>query len=143
MRALLLVLALWAAAPAAAQDWSFIDPLIARSLDVRAGDSGATLFPDHPDPAQATTAVGFHYFPNRSGGNSFSIAVGVFRRGDGGWTYAGPVEVFGTDPRDPAFAPGRFEITTTMLGPNEPRCCPTLAMRWIVDTGTLTATRLD
>ena len=71
------------------------------------------------------------------------LNVGLFRRGASGWSYAGPVEVFGWDPRDARFSPGRIELTTTTLGPGEPRCCPTAVTQWVIDTTTGTALRLN
>ena len=47
---------LLSATPVAAQDWSFIDPLMAQSLDIRPGEGAATLLPDNLDPNAATVA---------------------------------------------------------------------------------------
>ncbi len=131
-------------APAPASPWAFIDPLLAQALSIQPGDFGTTLFPDHADPNVAEYALAVHYSPNRAGGNSISITVGVFRRIAQGWVFHAPVrDLFGQDPRDPAFFPGRVEITTTMPGPNDPRCCPTVPTRWSVDTATGAAARLN
>ena len=130
--------------PAVAQDWAFIDPLMASSLDVRPGEGGATLFPDHGDPNVATHALGFHYYESRTGGNAVLLNVGLFRREGAGWIFAGRVEgLFGHGPKDASFPPGRIEVTTTVLKPGEPRCCPTGVARWSVDTATRLVQRLQ
>ena len=141
-RAILTALFL-AATPVVAQDWSFIDPLLARSLDIQPGEGGATLLPDDLDPNAATVALGFHYYESRTGGNAVMLNVGLFRQDATGWRYTGPVEVFGWDPREARFSPGQIELTTTTLGPGEPRCCPTAVTQWVIDTATGTATRLN
>ncbi len=145
MRALALAYSLiLAPVVGAAQDWSFLDPLMAQSLDIQPGEGPATLFADKADPTTATTGLGFHYFENRSGGNSFSLNVGLFLSDGSNWTFAGPVaDLFGIEPRDPAFPPGRIEITTTTLGPNDARCCPSVATRWSVDIATRQVRRLN
>ena len=121
------------AMPALAQDWSFIAPLTAQVLDVQPGDQPPMLFSDHPDPAVARHSVIFHYFDSRSGGNSFGLNVGLFRRMNEGWVFAQLLEIYGVTPRDGRFTEELFEVTTTTLGPNEPRCCPTQTTKWVVD----------
>jgi hypothetical protein len=32
-----------------------------------------------------------------------------------------------------AFFPDHVEVSTLTLGPNDPRCCPTLTKRWSID----------
>lgn len=126
-----------------ASPWAFIDPLMAQSLDIRPGDLPATLFVDHADPGTAQLGLAFHYPPNRSGGNSFGITVGLFARAADGWRFAGPVDnLFGIDPRDPVFLGGQVEITTTMQGPNDPRCCPTEEARWTINVTSRQARRI-
>ena len=127
--------------PAApASPWAFIDPLLAQVLDVRPGDTGPWLFPNHADPNTATRALAVHYPPNRMGGNSVGIAVGLFARTAEGWVHLSDVRVlFGLNPRDPVFHADRVELTTTTPGPTDPRCCPTVPVRWSVDFATGTA----
>ncbi|MEM9127882.1 MAG: hypothetical protein AAGB28_18985 [Pseudomonadota bacterium] len=127
--------------PVQAAPWAFLDTLLARTLDVRPGEGGATFFTDHNDPNVATVGLGIHDFANRSGGNSFDRNTGLYRRTASGWTHVMPLQIFGIQPRDPVFAPGRIEITTTTLGPNEPRCCPTQITTWTIDTNTGQVTR--
>ncbi|WP_223999691.1 hypothetical protein [Aureimonas sp. SA4125] len=45
----------------------------------------------------------------------------------------GTVEIFGVTPRDARFSRGRIEVTTSVQGPNDPRCCPTEEKRWVVN----------
>ena len=132
-----------ASLPAMAQDWSFIDPLMAQALDIRADEGAATLFVDHVDPNVATVGLGFHYYGNREGGNAIHLNVGLFRRTEAGWTYVAPVEIFGLSPEDARFLPGEIAIQTMMQGPNDPRCCPTQVTRWLVDTRTGAANIVD
>ena len=126
-----------AIAPAAAQDWSFLGPLTAQTLDVQPGDGAPMLFADHPDPGVANYSLIFHYYENRDGGNATHLNVGLYRRDPEGWRFLGLVPVYGYEPRDATFHPGQIDITTTMQGPNAPRCCPSVATRWAVDTETL------
>ncbi len=143
LRAAILAGLLALGAPVSAQDWSFIDPLMARSLDIRAGDLPATLFVDNADPQVAQLGLAVHYPPNRFGGNSVGITVGLFARANDGWRFAGEVKgLFGLDPRDPAFLGPRIELTTTTLGPNDARCCPTEEARWSIDVTSRQASRL-
>lgn len=127
--------------PSWAQDWSFLGPLTQQTLDVRPGDSAPTLFSDHPDPATARFSLIFHYFDSRSGGNSFGLNVGLYRHDPEGWRFLTLLEIFGVEPRDAQFFPGRIVVTTTMPGPNDPRCCPTVPTRWDIDTRTFQITR--
>ena len=119
---------------ARAQDWSFIASLVAQTLDVRPGDRAPLLFSDHPDPGTAQTARIFHYHDSRSGGNALGLNVGLFRREAGGWVFVSTLPIFGTSPRDARFSPGRIDIATMTLGPNDPRCCPTQVSVWTIDT---------
>ena len=127
--------------PAAAQDWSFLSPLTASTLDVQPGDGAPILFADHPDPGVASLSLIFHYFGNRDGGNAVMLNVGLYRRYSDGWHFEGLVPVYGQDPRDPLFTAGQVDITTTMPGPNDPRCCPTVPTRWAIDVKTLAVGR--
>ena len=141
---ILLICAGLAGGVARAQDWAFINPLMASSLDVRPGEGGATLFSDHGDPSVATHAIGFHYYESRTGGNAVLLNAGLFRREGMVWVFAGRIEgLLGYGPRDVTFPPGRIEVTTTVLKPGEPRCCPTGVARWSVDRATGLVQRLQ
>lgn len=147
MRAAAILFTLWpfvAGAQDVGQDaWRFIDPLAQQGLGIQPGEGPAELFPDNMNPAAADVALGFHYYGSRTGGNAIMLNVGMFHHIEGGWVFAGPVDgLFGSSPREARFFPGRVEITTTTLGPNEPRCCPTQVTRWSVDTATRQVTRL-
>lgn len=145
MRAALLALALLLApvAGAAQHNWSFLDPLLAQTLGIRATDGAPKLFVDHADPNVATQGLAFFYYGNRDGGNAIHLNVGFYRRGPQGWSFVAPVGgLFGHDPRDVSFDGGVIEVTTTTLGPNEPRCCPTQVSRWRFDPVTFAVVQL-
>lgn len=151
-RALLLVALVTCAAPASAQTqawpnqhgWGSLDAMILSTLTTSGTAEAAFWLPDHPDPAQATRGLGVAYeYIQGSAGNT-SIALGYYVRSAAGWQMAGPVTgVFGQSPRDPVYTQTTLEITTTMLGPNEPRCCPTLPVRWRIDLASRAVQRLD
>jgi hypothetical protein len=151
-RALVLALPLLCAAPFAAlaqawpnaQGWVSLDHMILSTL-TRSGTSlSAFWFPDHGDPAQATRGLGIAYEHIPGSASGFDIALGYYVRTAAGWAMAGPVQsVYGQSPRDPAWTPTTLEITTTMLGPNEPRCCPSVPVRWRIDLGSLAVQRLN
>ena len=138
-----ILLAVAMAFPAGAQGWPNLDQLLFSTLTSSGKAEASFWLPDHPDPAQATRALGvvYEHIPGSAG--SVSIAVGHYIRNATGWQFTGVVSgLFGQSPRDPAYGEGVVELTTTMLGPNEPRCCPTLATRWRIDLNTMAAQRL-
>lgn len=128
-----------------AQGWPNLDQLLFSTLTTSGTAESSFWLPDTPDPATATQALGvvYEYIPGSAGNTG--IATGYYQRTQtGAWQFAGVVQgLFGQQPRDPAFAPGYMDLTTTMLGPNEPRCCPTLATRWRIDLTAMTAVRLQ
>jgi hypothetical protein len=66
-------------------------------------------------------------------GNSFDLQVALFQGAGGGFRFLRNADdVFGTEPRQPAFRPGQFQVTTTMPRPGDARCCPTGERRWTV-----------
>jgi len=70
-----------------------------------------------------------------SGGNSDFLRVALFRGESGRLVHHRNVDdVFGAEPRDVVFAPGRITLTTTMPRPDDPRCCPTGSRDWVIDT---------
>lgn len=144
MRALIATFCLMLALPVQAQDgWPDLDQLLFGTLTTSGRAEASFWLPDSGDPASATRALGIVYeaFP---GGNAVSIATGMYQRVPQGWQFLGLVEgLFGQSPRDAAFGPTHVELTTTMLGPGEPRCCPTLATRWRIDLATRTAQKLN
>ena len=132
-----LALALLLATPAAAQD---VGPLLAQTLGANAVQY--VWLPDSADPGRMTEAVGVAYLEIAGAAGNTEIAVGYYRMGAQDIVFVGPVaELYGANPRDPRFLPDRIEITTTMPGPNDPRCCPTATADWSIDRQTLTAQR--
>jgi hypothetical protein len=128
-----LALALLLATPAAAED---VGPLLARTLGADAVQY--VWLPDSADPAAVREAIGIAYVAIPGAAGNTDIVVGYYRDG----AFVAPVaELYGADPRDPRFLADRIEITTTMPGPNDPRCCPTATAKWSIDRQTLTAQR--
>lgn len=137
-------LALSAPVSRAQEGWGNLDALLFGSLTQSGTAEASYWLPDHPNPQSATRALGivYEYIPGSAGNTG--IAVGVFVKQQQSWIYAATVQgLFGQSPREPLFGPRTAEITTTMLGPNEPRCCPTLAVRWRIDLTTFQAQRLN
>ena len=141
----LMVLRLWAPALDAQGRWPNLEQLLGSTLAPGAQFERSFWLPDSADPAQAQQAIGVVYPIIQGAAGNTGIAVGHFVRVQGGgWGLAGVVgNLFGFDPRDAVFSPGAVQLTTTMLGPNEPRCCPTLPVRWQIDLTTFQAQRLN
>jgi hypothetical protein len=141
LRAIGLALCLAIPAAARAQEPGAIEALLAETLLNQGGEIAAWYFlPDAEDPAAASEALGVIYEEIRGAAGNSMIAVGHFVREGESFALAGRVaEVFGQEPRDAAFLADRIEVTTTMPKPDDPRCCPTGASRWIIDRATLTA----
>ncbi|MCB4378919.1 hypothetical protein FZX02_00330 [Synechococcus sp. MU1644] len=134
------------AAPTTAQQsaWPDLDRLLFSTLTASGTAEASFWLPDQANPATATRALGivYEYIPGSAGNTS--IAVGVYQRTTAGWGFVGSVEgLSGQSPRDAAFGPSHVDLTTIMLGPNEPRCCPTLPVRWRVSLASRTAQRLN
>ena len=124
--------------------WSSLDAMILSTLTSSGTAEAAFWLPDHPDTDQATRGLGVAYEHIPGSAGNVDIALGYYVRTASGWQMAGPVTgVFGHNPRDPAYSDGTLELTTTMLGPNDPRCCPSLPVRWRIDLGSLAVERLD
>ncbi|WP_299551907.1 hypothetical protein [uncultured Tateyamaria sp.] len=143
--AFILALAISASSTTAQQGaWPDLDRLLFSTLTASGTAEASFWLPDQTNPATATRALGivYEYVPGSAGNTS--IAVGVYQRTTAGWTFAGPVEgLFGQSPRDASFGPAHVDLTTIMLGPDEPRCCPTMPVRWRVSLASRTAQRLN
>ena len=91
-------------------------------------------------------AIAFLYHP--SGGNSDVLTTWIWRDTENGYELARSpsiVEVFGLDPRNVRFSPGRIEVTTTVVKPDDPRCCPSgeQTFNLLVDRATANAGAKD
>ena len=91
-------------------------------------------------------AIAFLYHP--SGGNSDVLITWIWRDTENGYELARAPsieEVFGLDPRNVRFSPGRIEVTTTVMKPGDPRCCPSgeQTFNLPVDRATATAGEKD
>jgi hypothetical protein len=81
----------------------------------------------------AADALGLGYF--EMGGSGAGLTVALFRNEAGQMRFVRIVDdVFGMEPRDVAFAPGRITLTTTMPRPGDPHCCPTGSQDWTIET---------
>lgn len=141
-----LIAALWLAlaSPGIPQSWPNLDQLLFSTLTASGTAEASFWIPDSPDPAQATRALGvvYEYIPGSAGNTS--IATGHYIRTQTGWQFTGAIQgLFGQSPREPAYGQGFVDLTTTTLGPNEPRCCPTQRARWRINLSTMTAQRLQ
>lgn len=146
MRRFFRITSLWLvlSLPLSAQSWPNLDQLLFSTLTASGTAEASFWIPDSPDPAQATRALGvvYEYIPGSAGNTG--IATGHYIRTQAGWQFSGRIAgLFGQSPRDPAFGQGFVDVTTTMLGPNEPRCCPTLPVRWRINLSSMTAVRLQ
>lgn len=77
--------------------------------------------------------------------NSVSVETLVLQGlGGGEYTYLGRVEgIFGENPRDAVFEPGRVTFTTSVAGPDDPRCCPSTPQVNIIDVSAMLGARSE
>lgn len=125
--------------PAFAQNngWGDLDGLLWQSLAPGRTGEASYWLPDNADPAVATVALGITYSHGIEASGSIGIDLGLFRPEAGNWALFQPVgDVFGFEPRDAVFFADRIEISTSTLGPNDARCCPTAVTRWSIDRAT-------
>ncbi len=129
-----LALALLLAAPVAAED---VPPRLAAAL-------GPEPLASYWMPNAANTeAIGITYTEIEGAAGNTNINTGYFTGGPKTFALVGLIpDLFGESPRDAKFTEKRIEITTTMPGPNDPRCCPTVATRWAIDRKTLKAKKI-
>ena len=81
-------------------------------------------------------ALSFVYYD--SGGSAPLLATWIWRESKGTYTLVRQVpndEVFGLDPRNAQFTPGRIEITTSVPQAGDPHCCPTGKRTFILEVG--------
>jgi hypothetical protein len=144
LRVVALVVCLALATSASAQDWSAVGPVLKRDLAGGREPLQIYFFPDSPDPLTATRALGVAYVHIEGSAGSASIHVGLFQKTGDAWALYRPVgDLFGFSPRDPQMGPDGFFVTTDMLGPNDPRCCPSVPTRWYVDWSGGTAVKVE
>jgi hypothetical protein len=83
----------------------------------------ATVFEGDFSGDGADDAIAFIYYAG--GGNAAFLDISLFESSGGKLLHKRVVEnVFGDDPRGVTIAPGRVEVTMTVLKPGDPRCCP-------------------
>lgn len=145
MRKLLTILTMAAllAGPATAQEWGDLDTLLRRSLSPTGSMEGSIWLPDGATPQQSARALGVAYVHVVGSAGSVSLHSAVFTKSGNRWVMALPVRgLFGIEPRNPIWFGDRMEVTTTVLQPGEPRCCPTGTGVWSIDLRTGQAARL-
>lgn len=124
--------------------WGNLDVLLGQSLSGGGAVDAALWLPDNLDPALATEALGILYVAVSGAASTTTLEVGLFRKGPNGFGFAGRVTgLFGLDPREQLFTPDAITLTTTILKPEDARCCPTGTGLWRIDRATLTATQLN
>jgi len=106
------------------------DAAAAIGAEIRKGDFGdpveAHVFYGDLTGTDTNDAIAFLYHP--SGGNSYVLTTWIWRHTESGYTLAKAPsieEVFGFEPRGVKFSTGQIEVTTTVMNPGDPRCCPT------------------
>lgn len=130
-----------ATAPAAAPDEAAFDaeilawarsiynidgPNLIEPIDTFYGDFNGDAAPD---------GLAFAYFDmsGSGGGSGAGLDVSLFENRDGHMAHLRRVdEVLGQEPRNARFERGRIYVTTTVLGPDDPQCCPTKAHEWAI-----------
>ncbi|MEL6240202.1 MAG: hypothetical protein AAFU82_06670 [Pseudomonadota bacterium] len=145
MRKLLTILTMAAllAGPVTAQEWGDLDTLLRRSLSPTGSMEGSIWLPDGATPQQSARALGVAYVHVVGSAGSVSLHSAVFTKSGNRWVMALPVRgLFGIEPRNPIWFGDRMEVTTTVLQPGEPRCCPTGTGVWSIDLRTGQAARL-
>ncbi|MEM1073537.1 MAG: hypothetical protein AAF665_11260 [Pseudomonadota bacterium] len=121
---------------AAAQGWSNdrIAEMLVRELSPTGAMESGQWFVSNEKLTPGVHGLGVIYAHIPGSAGSVSIHVGLFSWTGAGWEKRLDVAgVFGLAPKDAAFFQTHVEISTLTLGPNEPRCCPTVIARWSID----------
>jgi hypothetical protein len=139
LRLLVAIAVAFNGAPARAQQATAEE--IARMLVIDLSPTGAMesgqWFTDSALSGSVTRGLGVIYVHIPGSAGSVSIHAGLYGHSAAGWRREREVTgLFGYSPRDAAFFPGRVEVTTTTLAPGDPRCCPSLPVRWSIDLET-------
>lgn len=145
MRKVLTILTMAAvlAGPAPAQNWGDLDTLLRRTLSPTGAMESSIWLPDGATPQQSSRALGVAYVHIVGSAGSVSLHSAVFTKSGDQWVMALPVRgLFGVGPRDPVWFDDRMEVTTTVLLPGEPRCCPTGTGVWSIDLRSGQAARM-
>ena len=136
MRRFMFLFAFLLASPLQAQSsggWGNLDNLLVASLSPTGLMEASFWMPDAANPDQAQLALGIAYVHIPGSAGITTLEAGLFGRTPTGWVLQRRVsDLFGHSPTAPAFAADRIELTTMMLGPNDPRCCPTKPTRWSI-----------
>ncbi|MCB2137636.1 MAG: hypothetical protein KDE08_17100 [Rhodobacteraceae bacterium] len=111
--------------------WGDIEAFLIEALSPGEEIAAYAWLPDNPDPDLANEAIGVVYPVLVGAAGNTGIAAGHFYRFKDEMELNSLVtNLFGYDPRDARFFADRIEITTNVLGPNDPRCCPSKVQVW-------------
>jgi hypothetical protein len=129
-------LALWAASTTWAQAQGLQGPARAAALATLQADERRALFTDvsrifYSEGQQLALAFLYSGVGTTS---SFDLKVVVLRREGAGYSLVGQPQIFGSNPRNVRFSPGKIDVTTTMPRPGDPRCCPTGTRTWTINS---------
>jgi hypothetical protein len=114
--------------------------LLVQDMSPTGSMEGGQWFTDTQD----TYGLGIIYVHIPGSAGSVTIHAGIYGFLDSGWVKLRDVQgLFGASPTGAAFSPGRVEVLTMTLGPNDPRCCPTKQVRWTIDLETGQAVALN
>ncbi|MDH5528603.1 MAG: hypothetical protein OEY05_01080 [Paracoccaceae bacterium] len=120
--------------------WGDLEGFLVQSLAPGQQSAAFAWLTDSDDPSQMREAIGVVYPVIVGAAGNTGIVVGHFTRIEAGFVRDRIItNLFGYDPRDVRFYPDRILITTTVLGPNDPRCCPTVAQVWSISRTTWNA----
>lgn len=105
---------------------------------------GGEWFTSADAQGNATRALGVIYVHVPGSAGTVGLHAGLFAPASGAWAKTQDVTgLAGMEPRNVVFHADRVELTTTTLGPDDPRCCPTQEVRWRVDLATGAASKLN
>lgn len=146
MKFLIASLALLFASGAHAQYWQDkqVAEMLVRELSPTQSMEGGQWFVSTDVLRPGTLGLGIIYVHIPGSAGNVSLHAALYQWTAQGWTMSARVQnLFGMSPQKPAFLPGRVEVSTMTLGPNDPRCCPTAEKRWSIDFGSGLATPLN
>jgi len=138
---LLFTVAIACASPtgAAAQEWSNnrVSEMLVTELSPTGAMVGGKWFTSAQNLTLGVRALGIIYAHVPGSAGTASIHAASFYWTGTGWQkYSDIPDLYGMSPVNAVFEGDRATLTTVTLGPNEPRCCPTLEKHWSIDLAT-------
>lgn len=141
-----LAIVLSMASSATAQDWpnESVPEMLVRTLSPTGAMEGGQWFVSSNQLVTGTKGLGIIYAHVPGSAGTVSIHAGLYNWTGNGWRAHKQIEgLYGSNPTNVQFGPTYAHLTTTTLGPEDPRCCPTAMTRWSIDLSTGTAIRQD